>query len=161
MSTNALLVLLRRAIQTETSAHYAAGVSTALTVAYNAAGIALVGGAGDEEAVPDAETLLQWLQGDVTTIAGGATSVTWYLAWDANGGNAITGEITTPITLESGSAVLGTVIASIRSGGFPYMRPAGIGVAATIHLFAKTDAGTLTLAGSRLFFTAATATSPS
>ena len=169
-----LLVLIHRAAQGLTSSHYAESPVALqnLTVAYNAVGIVLNGAASaaplpnEPEDIPNRDCLLQWLQAQIVTIAGGASSIDWFLAIRSDGGLTVTPVFSTAIVLEPGSVVVGSIFGSIRDGGQPFVRtfPGGTaeGVVGVLYLFAKVDVGTADiLGGAKLGFTGATATSVS
>lgn len=87
--------------------------------------------------------LLDWLHGEITGIAGGATGVIWNLAWDAAGDIPMTPEITTLITPgKTNPATKGAVMATI---GRRILRPAGVGEADIIYLVARTNVVASTL----------------
>jgi len=120
-----------------------AAASIGLTVAYNAAGIDLKGTTTDEaeaEALPN-RAFLVLLEAEINTIAGGAATVTWFLAHDSAGDKPYTGAVTETIL---------TGVTTATSGGFTsllertYKKPDS-GTQGSLFLFAKTDAGTCNL----------------
>jgi len=120
------------------SVHLAAAAKTALTTSYQV--LAMTGTTTDEalaRPIQD-ECHLGLVHGELDTIAGGASAVTWYLSADAAGDVPLTPEVTTVI-------VAGKTTAT--DGGFGDVvdidyRRFSSGVAGTVHLVAKLDAGT-------------------
>jgi hypothetical protein len=115
----------------------------AVTNAYPAAGKAITGSvAVDARATNIPEScLLSWLHGELDTIAGGATTVTWYLAADAGGDVPLTDVVTETIVVGITTATDGGIATAID---LDYYR-ATSGTAGSIYLFAKTNAGTVNL----------------
>jgi hypothetical protein len=75
-----------------------------------------------------------------------ATSITWFLAWDAAGDRPITPATTSAITVGATTATVGGAMALISAN---YKQPDD-GVQGKVYLVAKSDAGTPTIEA-RLF----------
>jgi hypothetical protein len=113
-------------------------LNTALTVAYNVAGMIF---STDASASPDAIALknqahLGLVSLALNTIAGGAASVSWFLARDSAGAY--------PITPVQTDTIVGIVAANgsvSRTLGIDYSKNA-LALASELYLFAKLDVGT-------------------
>jgi len=106
----------------------ATAATDALSTAYSVATLTTL---------PD-ECFLGYLHGDLDTIAGGATSVTVYLAADAAGDFALSDANATTIVLGLGAATNGGVNVAIAID----YKTATKAAAGTIYAVAKTNAGT-------------------
>ena len=115
-----------------------ATVATALTVAY--AGAILKAQTAPANSVDLASMAqLSLITLELTVIAGGATTITWFLARDATGNAPITPEQTDTI-LDHDTDTDGSVARTI---GIDWNKT----VLGDIHVFAKTDVGTATATG--------------
>lgn len=140
--------------------------SSAITLRATSGTPNVLGNPYDASPLPGRNALLQSLSAPMTTIAGGATSVTWFVSLESNGDDAITPEIDTPIVLRPGSTVIGSAVASFRDGGLPFMRPrdgaAGtgtlLGTTGILYMWIKcTQAGgSFDVINPRLFWTGTT-----
>ena len=82
---------------------------------------------------------LGFVEIQLDTIAGGAGSVTWNLAWDSNGDHAVHPELSQDITTAKTTAAEGSVGASIDR--VPFKRPVD-GTKKKLYLVAALDVGT-------------------
>ena len=119
-------------------AQISAAASTALTSAYAVmACTSTVTGEAQAVPMPDSCFLeLSHLQLD--TIAGGAASITWYVAADAAGDIPLTKLVTSTIVTGATTATDGAVVEVL---GIQYVRFSD-GVGDTIYVVAKTNVGT-------------------
>lgn len=80
----------------------------------------------------------------LTSIAGGAAEVTWFLSSDAAGDQPLTEEVVSPIVIGATTATSGGVADTVDEGILTD--------AAAIYVWAKLDAGTATVAFARAFW---------
>ena len=160
MGENAKLVGIRRAVQADTSTHFAKtgpGV-VGLTTAYPVAGTLIDASAGgDAELIPAKDCKLQVLTAPLTSVVT-AVSVDWFLSLDADGDFPMTAEITTSIQFKPGSTAIGSVTAILAAGGLPYIALTDGALTSSIYLFARVNAGTADIQP-HMVFTAATSSS--
>ena len=83
---------------------------------------------------------VDWLHGDIDTISG-ATDVIWYMAYDADGDDPFTDEVTKAIVIGNTTATDGGVSTNF---GQPWHLPA-IGTAGSVWGCVASDAGTLNI----------------
>jgi len=121
---------------TNTYVGYISSAITGLTTTYqiielsNAAEVT-------SQALPE-KGKLSWLQGQLDTIAGGATQVIWYLTLDAAGNIPVTNEVTETILVGVGDATTGGIATRI---GLSYIASPAF-TPGKLYVVAKTDAGT-------------------
>ncbi len=87
---------------------------------------------------------LDHLEVQVTSIAGGATTLTAFLSWDTNGDYAACNEAASTIKTGKTTVTKGTAYFILNR---PLVRPPGLGTAGALYLWLKTDAGTCTAVG--------------
>lgn len=136
-----------RGLQALTHTHYSSSAATGLTNAYPAAGIAVNGSGAiaDDENFPidfgGNDVRLALLRADVTAIAAGATSITWWLSL-SSAGRAYTNEITTNLVTRPSDATTGAASAILDVPLEWY--DTALASRTTLYVFAKTNAGTCT-----------------
>lgn len=136
-----------RGLQALTHTHFSSSAATGLTNAYPNAGIAVNGSGAltNDEAFPldlgGNDVRLSMLRADVTAIAAGATSITWWISL-TSAGRAYTNEVTTTLITQPTDATTGAAAAVID------VPLAWFDIAlanrTTLYVFAKTNAGTCT-----------------
>lgn len=129
---------------------HSVGAQTALTTAYSGGGaIEVKGVTGTDsraQAIPN-DCELGWLHGEIDTIAGGATTITWFISADAAGDIPITSEVTETILTGQTTATDGGIVTLIEKA---WSLPS-VGTQGSLWVWAKTDAGTANLTP-RLFW---------
>lgn len=90
--------------------------------------------------IPD-ECLLSMLTGEIDAIASSAATISWYLALDAAGDNAITNVVASTIVVGLGTATDGGFAVALD---FEYTRPTTASQG-SLYLVAKTNTGTCNL----------------
>ena len=131
-------------LQTANDTLLAVGPATAQAVSTspNTTGYAVGGYTAVDSAaiaIPDANVRLHSIVARLTSLAGGATSLTWWLAMDSAGNYPITDKITTLVVANPSLTSAGTVSARLD---LPYRRFTGIGSQGYVYLFGNLDAGT-------------------
>lgn len=120
---------------------HSVAASGALTNAYAAFEVKAVSGTdAHSDPVPN-HVYLSWLHGQLDTIAGGATTVTWFLSLDAAGDIALTEELTETILVGQTTATDGSVVSLLEKA---WSLP-GAGTQGSLWLYAKLDVGTANL----------------
>ena len=120
---------------------FASAAVAALTVAYSA--IEVKDTTTDDaaaKAVPS-RAFLDHLHGQITLIAAGATTITWFIAEDSGGDVPITDEVTETILVGQTTATDGAIKTLLQA---LYHR-SDEGTEDSLWVFAKTDAGTCSL----------------
>lgn len=139
-----------RASLAQVQTHYIAVDATEkLTNAYPNAGADLANFttlSADTLYLPNADDELVYLHLRMTAIAGGATSITWFIAYDSAGDYIITDAITTNIVFKPSDATIGCAAAKVS---LPFRRffdgaGAAIGTSGHLYVFGKLNAGTAT-----------------
>lgn len=141
MGQNNTLVEVRRLLDAQTMTHYSASSASAITNTLSAKSLGAVNAISGSEAPPLNWVRLATIEFQITTIAGGATSLFWYLSRDNTGFHAITPPVTTTWYVVSGTTA--TAVALIDA---PYVKITGLGSAAAINLMVATNVGTCNLA---------------
>lgn len=119
------------------------GPATALTNAYLAAGIACGLSAAEVNSTElPSKGELSHVEVEITAIAGGATTLTWFLSWDAAGDRHVSPIVTQTIDVGATTATTGTVAARVPI----YYKVPDDSVDGVIYFNAKTDVGTCTAA---------------
>ena len=126
---------------------YSDSSSTGITTAYPATGFTVSNATNLGSLPVPQQAYLYRLEGKIDTIAGGATSVTWWLAVDFGGEVSLTDEQTVTILDADGDAA-GSIQTLINTA---YVETNDNSSPGVLYLFAKTDAGTCNLA-CRLFW---------